>query len=38
MTTAPSIDPTLEVQRQELAELIGRHAGEAHGPASSTLR
>ncbi len=35
MTTAPSIDPTLEVQRQELADLIRRHAGEPYGPASA---
>jgi hypothetical protein len=35
MTTAPSIDPTLEAQRQELAELIRRHASEPHGPASA---
>ena len=35
MTTATSIDPSLELQRQELAELIRRHAGEPHGPASA---
>ncbi|WP_406819826.1 AraC family transcriptional regulator N-terminal domain-containing protein [Pseudomonas sp. KnCO4] len=35
MTIATSIDPTLELQRQELAELISRHAGEPHGPASA---
>ena len=35
MTIATSIDPSLELQRQELAELIRRHAGEPHGPASA---
>ncbi|KAF0253914.1 AraC family transcriptional regulator [Pseudomonas putida] len=35
MTTATSIDPTLELQRLELAELIRRHAGDPHGPASA---
>lgn len=35
MTTATSIDPPLELQRQELAELIRRHAGDPHGPASA---
>ncbi|MGY4525899.1 AraC family transcriptional regulator [Pseudomonas sp. UBA4617] len=35
MTIATSIDPTLELQRQELAELIQRHAGEPYGPPSA---
>lgn len=35
MTTATSTDPTLELQRLELAELITRHAGDPHGPASA---
>ena len=35
MTTPTPIDPPLELQRQELAELIRRHAGEPHGPASA---
>ncbi|QOH71302.1 AraC family transcriptional regulator [Pseudomonas juntendi] len=35
MTIATPTDPTLELQRLELAELITRHAGEPHGPASA---
>ena len=35
MTTPTSIEPTLEVQRQELAELIRRHAGDPPGSASA---
>ncbi|TYO70156.1 AraC family transcriptional regulator [Pseudomonas sp. CK-NBRI-02] len=34
MPAAP-LEPTLEAQRQELADLIGRHAGEPYGPASA---
>ncbi|MDD2090123.1 AraC family transcriptional regulator [Pseudomonas guariconensis] len=29
------LEPTLEAQRQELADLISRHAGEPYGPASA---
>ncbi|BBR52591.1 MULTISPECIES: AraC family transcriptional regulator [Pseudomonas] len=32
---ATPLEPTLEAQRQELADLIGRHAGEPYGPASA---
>lgn len=32
---ATPLKPTLEAQRQELADLIGRHAGEPYGPASA---
>lgn len=32
---ATPLEPTLETQRQELADLIGRHAGEPYGPASA---
>ncbi|AQW67561.1 MULTISPECIES: AraC family transcriptional regulator [Pseudomonas] len=35
MPIAPSLDPHLEVQRQELADLIARHAGDPYGPASA---
>lgn len=35
MTTASPLDPTLELQRQELAGLILRHAGQPHGAASA---
>ena len=35
MTTATPIEPSLEVQRQELAELIRRHAGEPQGTVSA---
>ncbi|AZL67212.1 AraC family transcriptional regulator [Pseudomonas oryziphila] len=34
MTTPPPLEPSLEQQRQELAGLILRHAGEPYGPAS----
>lgn len=34
MPAAP-LDPTLETQRQELADLIRRHAGEPYGPPSA---
>ena len=33
--SATPLEPTLEAQRQELADLIGRHAGEPYGPASA---
>ncbi|MBF8733315.1 MULTISPECIES: AraC family transcriptional regulator [Pseudomonas] len=32
---ATPLEPTLEAQRQELADLISRHAGEPYGPASA---
>lgn len=35
MPSSPPLDPTLEAQRQELAELIRRHAGEPHGAQSA---
>lgn len=35
MTLSLPFDPTLEPQRQALATLIQRHAGEPHGPASA---
>ncbi|MBI6954652.1 AraC family transcriptional regulator [Pseudomonas sp. B21-023] len=35
MTTLPPPDSPLELQRQELAALIQRHAGQPHGPASA---
>ena len=33
--SATPLEPTLEAQRQELADLIGRHAGEPYGPTSA---
>jgi len=35
MSLATPLDPTLEAQRQELADLIRRHVGEPHGAPSA---